>query len=160
MNYKYLPKEHKAYCNFNDLPETTKAYWAGLLDGEGCIRLEKNGKVSYPKVTLKMTCEKTVKAFADLLNVNYSKRGRTGMKEHWKDCYSSKVTTQKASKFCEAILPYLITKKEIAGELSKYYLRNCENCNERFWTYNDCKSCSSLCVKERKYKVNKEARQK
>lgn len=160
MTYKNLPTDHNGYFDYSTLPETVKAYWAGLLDGEGCLRFDTCSGKRLPYIALKMTCEETVKEFAELFDVVWSLRNRRGMKDHWKDCYSAKMTTHKAAKLCEALLPYFKTKKEIAKELSQYYIHQCEYCNADFWCFNEHKSCSKECTHKRKIQYDKEYRAK
>ena len=98
-----------------------------------------------------MTCEKTLKAFKDqLLGCSLMKRSRNNMKEYWKDCYVSKVSTHKAAQLCKELLPYFITKQEIAKEIANFYNKECEVCQKEFIGFGKSTVCSVECYNVRK----------
>lgn len=106
------------------MKETEKAYWAGLLDGEGCFRKCHNNGYKIPRITLKMTCENTMKAFAKAFdrNIRLVNRDNAWYKDHWKDAWVVDVHGAKAGELCEELLPYFITKREAAQELVDHYV--------------------------------------
>lgn len=133
-----------------NLPETTKAYLAGLLDGEGCIAFfNKNKKpTKYPAVQIKMTCKKTIQFFAETLEISWKQLKRTSsVMPHHKDQFKCEISTHKASKLCEAVLPYLVTKKEIAEKVAFYYLTDCSWCKKIFWRFGHGRYCCDSCKK-------------
>lgn len=141
----------KENIDYSHLTDTQKAYWAGLLDGEGCLMFYKTKTGIVPSVSLAMTCKETVDAFQNTFNTSaVLVRNRKSMKAHWKDCYTCKVTSHKAAKICEALLPYFLTKKKIAGALSEFYKRKCAICSSNFWSFGNSKHCSSDCYAEHK----------
>lgn len=89
------------------------AYFAGLIDGEGTISLDKvdarRPNSRNPTVKVNMTCEAVIRA----LHAEYG--GYLGFrpraKEHYKDQWIWRVKAQMARKCLEQILPYLIVKK-------------------------------------------------
>jgi hypothetical protein len=160
MAYKNLPKEHQAFHDFSNLSEGLKGYWAGILDGEGCLRMDACSGKPLPYITLIMTCEKTVNKFAETFGGNVRMQNRNGMAEHWKDCYCAKTSTHKAAKMCEALLPYFITKSEIAKEMAEFYVHACEICSAKFWQFNGINTCSDECQRIRKNRIDCEYRLK
>ena len=152
MSYKYLDRDHPSFVDYSYLTEKQKSYLAGLLDGEGHIDFDANGADSRnPIVTLTMTCEKTVTLFKDLVKGGaVMKRTRNGMKDHWKDCYTCHITTHKAARLCEALLPDFVTKQEVAEKLAKHYIYTCEQCEKLFWRSNRSTTCSAECFRLRK----------
>lgn len=160
MAYKNLPKNHQSYFDFTTLPDDEKGYWAGLLDGEGCLRFDKCSGKPLPAVSLWMTCESTIQRFADRFDLSVKKRSRNSMKDHHKDCYGAYMTTHKAAKLCEALLPWLWTKKAIGKEIAEYYVRTCESCNGSFWSFNNSSTCSEECYHAKKLNTDRLYREK
>ena len=161
MTYIDLPKDHGAYHDFSHLTIAQRGYWAGLLDGEGCLRLDCCSGAWLPSISLAMTCEKTLNAFRDTFQLGTVLiRTRNGMKDHWKDCYVIKTTTHKAAKICEILLPYFITKDVIAKEISKFYIHQCEMCGSDFWCFNNHHTCSKECQHARKIKTQAYSRER
>ncbi len=140
---KNLPKTHPAFHDFTNLKPTEKAYWAGLLDGEGCLKIFHNNGVPTPHIQLKMTCSATVEAFAETFGCNVILEPRSDKvgKEHLKDCFIAKVTGHKAAKICEALQEFHLTKKNEAKTLASHYTKTCGNCGEQFWAYMGKSNC-------------------
>lgn len=157
--HKYLPQTDDSFIDYSYLTEVQKAYWAGILDGEGHISVTKYNNL--PVVALSMTCEKTVKAFQETFELgSVLKRSRNSMKDHWKDTYTIKASCHKASRICEELLPYFITKRDVAEEVSKFYIHECEFCKEKFWSTRSKKTCSEDCTRNRKMLYAREYREK
>lgn len=133
-----------------NLKETEKAYWAGILDGEGCIRRDQNNGVFIPRITLKMTCQKTLEAFGKAFGTTVRKVNRyKTFRSHWKDQYVSDINGKKARDACKLLLPYLITKKAEAEDLVNYYVKSCICCKKRFEVdFRSKKYCSEACKKK------------
>jgi len=93
------------------MEETTKAYLADLLDGEGSIGMinfvpKDTGRPRViPFVTIGMHSKKAIEFFAKAVgkNIHHSK-GSKGV-------YQCRLTSWDAVAFLDAVLPYLITKK-------------------------------------------------
>jgi hypothetical protein len=147
MTYKNLPQEHKSYFDFTTLSVGEKAWLAGLLDGEGCLRFDTCSGKGLPAISLWMTCEKTVTRYAKTFELTVKKRNRNSMKEHHKDCYGAHMSTHKAAKLSEALLPWLYTKSDIGKELSEFYIHTCKTCSCKFWAFNDSYTCSKECYR-------------
>jgi len=101
------------------MKEVTKAYIAGLMDGEGCFRIEKFKTerspigVQYRTVVEITMCDKrTIETLAKITDRNLQKpkklpSGRIAYKLVWRN--------GPAAKFISQILPYLMCKKEEAA---------------------------------------------
>lgn len=100
------------------MKEVVKAYIAGLMDGEGCFRIEKFKTARSPigcqfrtVVEITMCDEKTISHIAETTNRNRQKpktlpSGRVAHKLVWRNGH--------AAAFIRDILPYLIAKHEEA----------------------------------------------
>ena len=118
------PKQYEIDPSYEDLPETTKAYLAGLVDGEGCILLtrKKNGHSFDVRMTITNTN-------VDLLDWTYQHIGGLYYKRNWeyKDHPTWKIsstlvfTSQKARSILHALLPYLVIKKPQASLALSYF---------------------------------------
>jgi len=118
------------------LLETEKAYLAGLIDGEGCIYVDRylekrTGKYGYClRMKIAMTCLKTLTSVRDTVSKFYKCNlhiGKGKKFDKWKQSYVFAFSTQDLSRFCEDILPYMVTKKErckLAIEFSKSVFQN------------------------------------
>lgn len=101
------------------MKEVTKAYIAGLMDGEGCFRIEKFKTsrspigVQYRTVVEITMCDKApLELIATTTNVNFQKdktlpSGRIAYKLVWRNGI--------AANFIRQILPYMIAKKQEAS---------------------------------------------
>lgn len=105
------------------LLETEKAYIAGLIDGEGCIYIDKYmdkrvGTYSYClRMKIGMTCLKTLSWVRDVVSRFYKcnlhvQKGNKFLNPKWKQSYVFAFSTRDLCRFCGDILPYMITKKE------------------------------------------------
>lgn len=97
------------------------AYFAGLLDGEGNIQVQKL-KTQY---TARITIANTDKEMIDWLKNNFEgytyvqKRGHRNPK--WKTCYFwIRIISGKAEQFIKDLIPYSITKKERLNMLLEF----------------------------------------
>jgi intein/homing endonuclease len=115
--------------NTHAMPEEI-AYLAGLIDGEGCIAIQKqqlkNNKVGYGvNVKITNTDSNMIEAIQDIylkLGVNPLIRERGNPdQDNWKAWFEVYLTKQAHIKIVlEAILPYLRTKKARAQMMLRY----------------------------------------
>ena len=99
--------------------KTKLAYMAGLLDGEGCLRIDER-KNRGRRITVSVSN-------TDMKMINWMKENFGGniyednnAKYGWKACYQLQIRkTKDIYKLLKAVSPYLITKKEKAKELIK-----------------------------------------
>lgn len=108
------------------LSKEQKAYIAGIVDGEGCIAIDKRTDRDYKHgysfmATLRVG--NTYKRLIDYLNkvtglgsINFSKKEDIKYKDYW----SWRLHTQQASQLIKVILPYLIVKKKQAKIILKF----------------------------------------
>ena len=98
--------------------ELLNAYFAGLIDGEGCMNVypHKQNKYMRPVVKVNMTCAKTIKALHEHFGGSFmEKKTKEGNKKQWHWI----VTHNKAIDVTKLIRPYLITKAEFADKILK-----------------------------------------
>lgn len=92
-----------------------RAYFAGIVDGEGSIVISKNN-VSSGQLYMRILVVNTYKPLLELLKSIYggsiSQKKRYG--ETDKDCGAWQVSCKKAERFLVDIYPYLIVKKSQA----------------------------------------------
>lgn len=153
--------------NFYDLTEKEKLiYFAGLMDGEGHFGLQLYSGRPRPIVQLGMTCEKTVKLFAEFFGekVRYkqppSKIKEIEEKGH-KPIYKVRVECQKAYPIIKALLPYLNTKESDARRCLAYYDdRECSVCKGQIPYTKNWSSvvCSGTCYKTYKNSYDRNRR--
>ena len=98
----------------NELTEAELGYLAGLLDGEGCINITKDGPRYYKlQVTFSQTNEALLSHWQQRTGIGkvYLKpvRGRNRS-----DCWEWHMNHQRAATLLRAILPYVILKKQEA----------------------------------------------
>ena len=98
--------------------ELRDSYFAGLIDGEGCIGLHSHGAKKHRRITIgvAMTCEKTVRA----LHAHFGVGGVALIKSanpKWKDQWRWRTSARVAREVLEVIRPYLITKAELVESL-------------------------------------------
>jgi len=105
------------------MTETFKAYLAGFIDGEGCIKissikgfLKKTNK--YKKYyTVRLTIINTDKELLDYIKneVGYGCMYSHGKgKSHHRQCYTYEVAAKQCVKLLKEVLPFLISKQEQA----------------------------------------------
>lgn len=101
------------------MTETEKAYIAGLIDGDGCILVnrqtrKKSGTVVYQlRVVVAMNDQRPLVFLKDKLDGGLCTRKRQYRGE-WKTTYVWSLCDQRASNLLEAILPYLLVKDTTA----------------------------------------------
>ena len=101
------------------ITEIEKAYAAGLIDGEGCIRIARNlkGKKEwndqyYLEVNVHITDYEVLKWLRKKWRGSILKRKK---ETHWKDNWNWKITAEGAKEFLRDIQPFSIIKKREIG---------------------------------------------
>lgn len=106
-------------------------YIAGLLDGEGCITIEKSkrkGKRNFSfdlRVTIVNKCKKVLELIHQQFNGSLIPRNHT--KPQHSICWTWTITSNKAKEFLNLILPFMVIKKEeakVAIEFQNYQLNS------------------------------------
>jgi len=92
--------------------DTTLAYLAGILDGEGCFNIYRGGKRPRIDYTGRLYVVSTDRVLIDWLQEHFG--GFTYTREvriEWKTKYEWILERSKSVEVCRAILPYLVIKK-------------------------------------------------
>lgn len=112
-----------------ELQPTDVAWLAGLLEGEGCFYLDRNGSYAYPAVALKMTDRDIVERAALMVpgprkaeglgaTVNPAKPSQAGAKGLWR----WQVRGTKAVEVMRTVRPYMGERRGAKmDELIKWY---------------------------------------
>ncbi len=109
---------------YHKIPIEILAYAAGIIDGEGCIRIgkytePKSGELRYrTQLQVGMTDKKVIEWLKQNLGGNLY-IGKTSHNNK-KPCYYWMMSTKKAAILLKVLLPYLIAKKEQALLLIKF----------------------------------------
>lgn len=95
------------------------SYFAGLVDGEGCIRLHPSNKGKYRKYYPRLQVSNTYKPLLDMLVSQYGGAihgpKRSPIRDcPTKDCWDWRITGDKARQLLNDLLPFLIIKKQKA----------------------------------------------
>lgn len=107
------------------MKKTDYAYLAGIIDGEGCIRLQKakskGGSISYtPSVSVGMTVDYIPKLFHFAFGGSFSTRVYKD-RPQWKHPHRWFATGEVAYACLTAIYPYLVIKKPQAHAAIQLY---------------------------------------
>ncbi len=92
-------------------------YLAGLVDGEGCIRLHPSNKGKYRKYYPRLQVTNTYKPILDLLVDQFGgaiHSDKFPRKANWKIKHDWRISGDKARELLNQLLPYLVIKKEKA----------------------------------------------
>lgn len=93
--------------------EVTKAYLAGIVDGEGCITISKNGQgVPYLRFQLQMTDLEAIELISSVAGSKIYNIPTSNPKH--KDLYKTIILGKKCQEFINIILPYLRIKRKQA----------------------------------------------
>ena len=112
------------------------AYLAGIIDGEGCIGINRNHNHTQRHRTPRYSIDVVVtNTSADLMLklqewFPASLRLRRKEREYWRECWRWVISGGKARKLLEFVLPYLIVKQKQA-ELALLYLDSVTPYNNR-----------------------------
>src|SRR3990167_1305581 len=103
------------------LTETQKAYIAGIIDGEGCVRLAKkkqNGKndVFYYMafVCITITEIELLAYLKEVTGIGCVYRYKKAAKENWNPVHRWQIVAKQARELLTAVHPYLTIKRGIA----------------------------------------------
>ncbi len=115
------------------MEEVKLAYFAGLIDGEGHVGCQVYSGARRPVLQLQMTCQQTVKAFADYFGTTLrelnSPSHQKGYARGYKQMYHTRCECHKAYAIVKMLRPYLITKAAAADIVLAYYEnRRCRMC--------------------------------
>lgn len=90
----------------------TDDYFAGLFDGEGTLRISRNGRQYQLLISLGMTAEEPIKALRERFGGWIEHRSNTGTQ--WKPVYIWRGSSGTAIRFLDAVQPLLCVKKRQA----------------------------------------------
>lgn len=107
------------------LPETVKAYLAGLIDGEGCIHIShKAGSGKYDwRLTITNTDESILRWAQEHLGGLFYTHKWQYDHPNWKIRHDLIFTNTKARGIVAAVMPYLVIKRPQAKLMLDYYNR-------------------------------------
>lgn len=103
----------------HQLPPSDLGWLAAIIDGEGCLRVRKDGR---PEISVEMRSLKTIAHLRDLVGGNTYHRFRRG--SHF---YRWFLPTKVAIEFLEALLPHFVTKQAQAEALLKFLIVRAHN---------------------------------
>lgn len=102
----------------NFLTEPEKAYLAGIIDGEGCIRLARRKRKSinsYNACIIVTNCNlELLQSLKQLTGLGIIYKREKLHNPNWNPCYRWQILTKQARELLEIVLPYLRLKKEHA----------------------------------------------
>lgn len=100
------------------LSKTNKAYIAGIIDGEGCVRVcrktTKNGGSYQAFVCVTNSNEALLYWLKEVTEIGCVYKYKKSAKKNWKLVHRFQVVSQNACDLLRSILPYLKIKKEVA----------------------------------------------
>lgn len=88
-------------------------YIADLVDGEGCIRFNKQNNRLYPALFITNTNLEVLEGVKNKFGGDIHKAKR--IKENWKPAYHWRISYTKAALLLEKLYPYLVIKKNQAN---------------------------------------------
>ncbi len=110
--------------DFSGVSGTTSAYAAGLVDGEGCITIQRisRPKQGYCIYQLRVIIANTEHVMLDWLQLHFggSVQQKAEKRVNRKDCWMWSIVSHQAELFLEKILPYMVTKKARAKIAIEY----------------------------------------
>ena len=101
----------------NYLTEAEKGYLAGIIDGEGCIRLARKRKtiISYTAYLIVTNCNlELLESLKTTTGLGLIYKVKNSSNPNWNPCHRWQVVSKQARELLEMLLPYLRLKKEIA----------------------------------------------
>ena len=111
----------------NTLTETQKAYIAGFIDGEGCIRIskKKSSNKAYPfdfqrwviVTNTELNVLSQLKQITGIGTIYVYKKFPKAGRGKWKPCHRWQIVSKQAEDLLKAIYPYLVVKKHLAEEV-------------------------------------------
>jgi len=136
------------------MSEIELAYAAGLFDGEGCVSINKVRQKQYVRDGYQLRCsisithEPTSFWFQERFGGSHKLIARKNARNYWQWV----LVARKARTFLEAVEPYLVIKKEVAGhgmafqkarDESPAYNRSEENWNKETELYVAVRKCNA-----------------
>ena len=119
------------------LSETDKAYLAGIIDGEGCITINRYiKKGTAPVYRPFVEIANTSPALKKWLDERFPERiyWRTGIRHGWRDIYRWTLSgNRQVMVFCREIAPYLVIKREQAELVAQGYIHLSEEERAALW---------------------------
>ena len=122
------------------LSETEKGYLAGIIDGEGCISMNRHiKKGAAPVYRLFVQISNTSPALKKWLDEHFPKKTYWWKTTHfkrqqWRDCYHWILSgNRQVMVFCREIAPYLVIKKEQAELVAQGYVHLSEEERAALW---------------------------
>ena len=111
------------------MTKTELAYFAGLIDGERCIAVKRNGTktfrirspVYYIYIEVGMCDPRAIQFFCKAFNTTLRVHQRKNPK--WRPCYFTLAVNNKALRIIRLLQPFLITKREEANLAIEYHRR-------------------------------------
>lgn len=103
------------------LTETQKAYIAGIIDGEGCVRISKKKNQKSPQcfnfsafVCITITEIELLCYLKEITGIGCVYRSKTANKENWNPVHRWQITNGQARDLLRAVMPYMMIKRGIA----------------------------------------------
>lgn len=130
-------------------------YFGGIIDGEGYLGLSAHGGGKRPIVQLQMTCETTVRRFAEYFGtiVRLLESPSRVKEAHWKPLWHTRAECHKALPILKELESYIFLKRDACKDCLAYYVgRLCIVCgNEIPHTKNArTKYCCAACRQKAK----------
>lgn len=99
----------------NNLKETEKAYIAGLLDGEGCVGINKDKIKNTYKIRVIITNSnlEVIQWLKIKTGIGCSYKYKKAFKENWNPVHRWQIVSNQSKDFLNAIKKYSIIKKSI-----------------------------------------------
>lgn len=96
------------------------AYLAGIIDGEGCLRVNQSGLYHVPVLLVGSTSLELIKYLKDTFGGSYYNADRAGQKGNNKRSYQWRIGSKKLFELLEPTLPYMVVKREHAKLMLHY----------------------------------------
>jgi len=139
------------------IEEWQKAYFAGLIDGEGCLSITKcKGQLTIV-IGISMTTPQPLYDLRRYFGGSLIKVRRGNGTENWKPIYMWRVYSRKAEMVLEAIEPYLTVKEEQARVLREFRDHQKENIRSRGMSKKDDSHIIAFreCMKQKIHFLNR-----
>lgn len=97
------------------LTEIEKAYLAGIIDGEGCVRLARRRKNNFMAMVIVTIKQYDLLCYLkEITGVGCIYKYEKGFKENWCPIHRWQVAAKQARDLLKAVLPYLRIKGKVA----------------------------------------------
>jgi len=98
------------------MTEVEKAYFAGIIDGEGTITLSKDGEFRYPVISFCNNDKSIIDYIQQFCHGTITCKKSTNA--NWKDNYVWHLERRRAIEVINEILPYMHEQRKIARAMS------------------------------------------